>query len=939
MAVKCLAYAALYTLAAAILSSPDTHAVSWTDGGDDHLWNTGGNWNTCFVPVISEDVFITYGVNGPIVDSGVSASANIVRIGGTNTTETLTVTGGSLVSGSHFILGEGTGSICSLDISGGIVEAYSVWVGNNGDGILNMSGGELHVSGEPLYVSRFGGSGHIQLDGGIIHTDAFIMFDETASMDINGGILEINGDVQNKVKGYISNGWIKAYAGAGIVNVSLMDSRTIVDGSVVSSPYAYNPEPADGSSVYHTEAALSWQSGVEAVSHDVYFGVSYDDVNHAQRPLAEINGDGQVNLADFRILIAHWLKIIDDPGCSCDIDGDGRVDINDFVAMSRDWMRNSDYKGNYAVSEYVPDQTLEQGRTYYWRVDELSDTGISKGQVWSFVQSFIPQNVSELWGDFDANAEPLETEYYRDWSENINGVEIRIKLVRYVVSTWKGVKSKMAAYFAYPAGGENLPALLHLHGGGQSASGAGLFEIRNHAPRGYAVMSINWGGLDMSEVVNTDWGAIDPTQTYPGRYLSLLPYPETIDTAESPRNCSWYPIVVAARRGLTFIEQQPQVDPDRIGVFGHSMGGTITTYVAGTGDSRVKAASPSVGGSGYRTYEAYDLGPKTARYVSGSLDLFRLTMDTANYAPNIQCPILFLGATNDFNAKMDDVYRTYALITQSRPQRLTFAPHLNHRFTDSSDICRYFWFDQHLKATFTFPEKPVSSISLSQADNIPLFEVIPDASQTVISVDLYYSQDKDAISRFWRRGKSVQQGGKWAAKCPLNPTVDNLFNYLFAFANVTYQAPDGTLYSISSDLHVVSDAMLADAGIVKTDYASLEIDDFSNGFHDWAQFGTELWTRKITDPKWHGPSGSQMRLRIKTGISQNYTVTLKENSWRSYRGPRAVYTYTFNVPGSSDFQDVILDMDYFSGLTRWDWIDEFGITPTPEFEELSWIMP
>jgi len=278
---------------------------------------------------------------------------------------------------------------------------------------------------------------------------------------------------------------------------------------------------------------------------------------------------------------------------------------------------------------------------------------------------------------------------------------------------------------------------------------------------------------------------------------------------------------------------------------------------------------------------------------------------------------------------MDDVYRTFALIPPATPQRLTFAPHFNHRFDATSDICRYLWLDQYLKNTFTFPQKPASTLSLTEANHIPLFEVTPDDSQTIVAVDLYYSQDKDALARFWRDAQAVQVGNKWVAQCPLTATSDTLFNYFLAFANA--------LFKIASDQHVVTDSMLASAGIIKNDPTSLLIDDFARGFHDWCQFGSESWTRKTTDPKWHGPSGAKLKLRIKTTTTMSLTITLKQNPWRFYRKPNATYSKTVTVTGSANFQDIILNMSDFTGLTRWDWIDELGINPTPEFAELSWV--
>ena len=66
----------------------------------------------------------------------------------------------------------------------------------------------------------------------------------------------------------------------------------------------------------------------------------------------------------------------------------------------------------------------------------------------------------------------------------------------------------------------------------------------------------------------------------------------------SPRNSNWFLLAVAGRRAITFLEQQPQVDADRIGFAGFSMGGMITGLASL--DPRIKAVAPFVGGTGFK---------------------------------------------------------------------------------------------------------------------------------------------------------------------------------------------------------------------------------------------------------------------------------------------------------------------------------------------------
>jgi dienelactone hydrolase len=100
----------------------------------------------------------------------------------------------------------------------------------------------------------------------------------------------------------------------------------------------------------------------------------------------------------------------------------------------------------------------------------------------------------------------------------------------------------------------------------------------------------------------TDWGKLDathPPQRNKANHFAgpLTPDEFTLDSVESPRNSNWFLVLTAARRAVTFLEQQPEADPSRIGAYGHSMGGKLTTDLAGI-EPRIKAAVPSCGGAG-----------------------------------------------------------------------------------------------------------------------------------------------------------------------------------------------------------------------------------------------------------------------------------------------------------------------------------------------------
>jgi dienelactone hydrolase len=144
---------------------------------------------------------------------------------------------------------------------------------------------------------------------------------------------------------------------------------------------------------------------------------------------------------------------------------------------------------------------------------------------------------------------------------------------------------------------------------------------------------------------------------------------------------------LAARRALTFLEQQPNVDPEKLGIYGFSMGGVITLRTAAI-DKRVKAAAPA--GAPPLTLED---------------TLQARTSSPMAYAPEITCPIIFATALNDFHGHVEDI----EWIIDYMPSN-TFAmcrePHFSHKGTSTYGAAIPLWFDAHLKKSFSYPDNP-----------------------------------------------------------------------------------------------------------------------------------------------------------------------------------------------------------------------------------------
>ncbi len=566
-----------------------------------------------------------------------------------------------------------------------------------------------------------------------------------------------------------------------------------------------------------------------------------------------------------------------------------------------------------------------------------------------------PQTLTELWADFDPRKDPLEIEVLKEWERD--GVVCRI--VRYQVGIFKGVPSRVAAFYAFPKRGTKLPALVEMHGGGQSAS---LNSVVTYAKRGYAGISINWGGNKMNvgketwSGPQTDWGKLDathPPQRNKANHFAgaLTPDEYTLDAVESPRNSNWFLVLMASRRAITFLEQQPEVDATRIGAHGHSMGGKLTTNLAGI-DKRIKAAVPSCGGSG-DVLESEDVVPGGSRTKRSAMELACIS-DNA-YIPLITCPVLWLSPTNDFHAHIDNMAWNWRNLPEVRT-RFSISPHLNHRHTDEHAITEYLWFEEHLKgATFNMPQTPMLVLELKTADGVPRVIVTPDDSKPVQRVDIYYSVDPHALTRFWRDAKAVKSGRQWKAECP----VMNLEQPIFACANVVYETPtqyrtgaqtagqgsSGT-FAISSRVLSAGSAQLQAAKVKATDKPVRAIDDGTRGWHDWYLLSWDhapLWTattRKLKDAKWRGPDGATLHFEVICQTDNKLVLTFNCNAWGAMMPgkPAVDYTTVKTLKGSPDWQTVSVSLNELfatdpkvtASLANWQTVTEFIISPKGE---------
>ena len=177
--------------------------------------------------------------------------------------------------------------------------------------------------------------------------------------------------------------------------------------------------------------------------------------------------------------------------------------------------------------------------------------------------------------------------------------------------------------------------MLHVHGGGQTAS---IEWVRFWARRGYAGVTFDFCGKLGGRADFTDWGPI--------KQGNMMDAAGGFQLRPTPRESSWFHWAAPSPARLsTLLAGHPQVDPDRLGVFGVSVGGTLSWLIAAS-DPRVKAAAP-IYGCGYN----YDRRNARWDILVANDEVQRTTSTCCRPRPTrfplITCPILFLSTPND----------------------------------------------------------------------------------------------------------------------------------------------------------------------------------------------------------------------------------------------------------------------------------------------------
>lgn len=531
----------------------------------------------------------------------------------------------------------------------------------------------------------------------------------------------------------------------------------------------------------------------------------------------------------------------------------------------------------------------------------------------------------ELWRGYDPRREPLDEMVLREWTEDGR----RQKELYFTGLTHRGVPVRVYAQYSAPRGRRRLPAVLHVHGGGQSVDPEWL-EFWNR--RGYAAMSLDWGGYRPWRTRYTIWNLLSQGDHVTFNDCGVKP---------TPRANSWYLWARVCRRALTVLERQPEVDPRRMGAFGISMGGTLLWNLAI--DRRLKAGC-AIYGVGWNTWrndprhlrghEPRKLPPAERRWVD--------CLAPESYAPILKFPMLFLSATNDVHGNLDRIDGTLDAIPRGVPRARAITPRFNHHVGQQESNSLPLWMDCWLKGRGRWPANPVTRLALAP-DGVPVLTVRPDPAHRVRKVEVLYALENPwAATRHWRdaRVRRGAGGREWSARLPVMSAGEPLF----AYAQVVYASGA----CVASRLEVAVPAELGAARA--TGRPEDVLFDGSAGLDGFLEYcrtteprppipeymrlargpggrraiairpGACTITYKIGDPRWRGPDGA--RLQFDAAAAEEDRLRVIVRGAPLWTGKRE-YEAAVPLPAARGWQSVALRAEDFrdaksgEALSRW----------------------
>lgn len=527
-----------------------------------------------------------------------------------------------------------------------------------------------------------------------------------------------------------------------------------------------------------------------------------------------------------------------------------------------------------------------------------------------------------IWRDFNPNNGDFKEELVLQQTNK--GIYYRESYISaYVLNEEIRVYCK----YALKAGLTNAPGLLDVHGW------MGAPNINNsYVNDGWAVMAHDYCGNTGDRKYYTK---------YPDRFRygnmdakmgpvihDSLPDGKPISDPKQTSEYLWYAI---ERRVLSYLEQQKEVDKNRLGASGYSYGGTLM-WALGT-DPRVKAivAHFGIGWIEYYRNKAvwmynnpYMEPPKTT-----GEEIFLDSMAPEAYAPYITAATLFLNGSNDHHGGHERGLESFKRFKPGVPWAFAIQARGHHNTEKIEQDCKM-WLEKYvLGKDVLWPEHPKSEIKLD-AQGVPELIVTPASPDRVQKIEMYYAlKNPVSFTRSWRDVPSVRRVNQWIGQMPVLNTDD----YVFGWANIWYD----TTVVLSTDFNAAIPSKLGKA--VATDKPSAVIYSGDGGLGAWSNVAevegiggikgfrctsnqAGCGTEKLGDPKWQAPPGSQLGFKFYCTEPQALTLAANDHWLRD-----------IDVTASDNWQQTVIHANRLTNrfdrrpLKDWAGVGKIQFTP------------
>ncbi|MHC4533816.1 MAG: LamG domain-containing protein [Planctomycetota bacterium] len=316
-----------------------------------------------------------------------------------------------------------------------------------------------------------GSGGAVELDSNVAVNDGqwhYIVgtYDESVLKVYVDGVEENTMTGINSLTGSAVGGLTIGQRGSGNIIGGIIDevriyNQALTEPEILAAmegsegyPYALGPNPADGSYYEDTWANVSWRPGDFALSHDVYFGDNFDNVNNGAEGTflgnqdstyfivgfpgfaypdglvpgttyywridevndAEPNSPWKGNVWNFTVppMTAYNPNPADsaesiEMNTQLSWTGGFRTKLHTiYFGDNFDDVNNAAGGLPQADTTYSPG-TLELAKTYYWRVDEFDAVTTHKGDLWSFTTQGAVGSPNPANGAVDITQTPILT--------------------------------------------------------------------------------------------------------------------------------------------------------------------------------------------------------------------------------------------------------------------------------------------------------------------------------------------------------------------------------------------------------------------------------------------------------------------------------------------------------------------------------------------------